>query len=426
MPRKKAGCQRMPATLQTTATSTPALRVELGELEARLQEAEETIEAIRGGRVDALVISGLAGDKVYALEGADHAYRVLFETIHEGALVLSESGCILNCNAAFERMAGETSRELINRPFSQLASESCKREFERFWRDALLGEATAEMELLFRDRSVATCLSSSSRTEEGEQWIFLIVTDISERLLRDAALRELDEMKSALLSTASHELRTPLTIIREYVSLMLDKVAGPISEQQEECLVGTMRNCDRLTALLNDLLDMSKLNDKDVEIERKATDLVALLWECSADFEAPSRAKSLHLIADIPDFLPPLLCDSDRVRQVLVNLIGNAIKFTPEGGEVRIGAKADDSTVSIWVTDNGKGVALRDQESIFIAFHQIDRQNGAGAKGTGLGLSIPKRIVELHGGSISIESEPGKGSKFTFNLPLPATNLKAA
>jgi signal transduction histidine kinase len=233
-------------------------------------------------------------------------------------------------------------------------------------------------------------------------------------------LQEYDQMKSALISTASHELRTPLTIIQEYVSLVMDGVAGPVTSEQTECLTAAIRNCHRLTALLNNLLDMSKLNSDNVEIEPQITDLNAILQECHNDFQAKSIAKDLRMELEIPEALPMVFCDPDRIRQVLVNLLSNAVKFTQEGGGITLSARTIEDFVSIEVVDNGKGISLKDQESIFKAFTQIDRQDGPGAKGTGLGLAITKRIVELHGGEIGVTSDLGRGSRFTFGLQTAA------
>ena len=233
-----------------------------------------------------------------------------------------------------------------------------------------------------------------------------------------ARLEEYDRLKSELLSTASHELRTPLTIIQEFVSLVADGVAGPVTAEQSECLTAALRNCDRLTTLLNDLLDMSKLNSAQVEIEQKQVNLAPLLIECHDDFQPKCRAQDIRLELEMSAVLPVVFCDADKIRQAIVNLLGNAVKFTPSGGAIALRAKSQDAFVSIEIEDSGKGIGPQDQEAIFEAFTQIDRQDGPGAKGTGLGLSITKRIVTLHGGRIWVDSALGKGSRFNFTLPV--------
>jgi signal transduction histidine kinase len=240
-------------------------------------------------------------------------------------------------------------------------------------------------------------------------------------------LKEFDRLKSEFLATASHELRTPLTIIREFISLVYDGVAGPILPDQAECLSDALRNCDRLTELLNDLLDMSKLTSTNIEMRRRKVELGSLLTVCYRDFALKCKAKNIDLRLEAPEILPSVLCDPDRIGQALVNLVGNAYKFTAEGGNIVIRAEHRQSVVAVEIEDSGKGIAKRDQELIFDAFTQVDRQDGPGAKGTGLGLAITRRIVELHGGGISVESELGQGSRFLFTLPVydPGTSLIA-
>ena len=233
-----------------------------------------------------------------------------------------------------------------------------------------------------------------------------------------AQLEEYDRLKSELLATASHELRTPLTIIQEFVSLVLDGVAGPINSEQTDCLSAAIRNCYRLTALLNDLLDMSKLNSTNVEIKPERTDLRSVLQECHEDFLPKCNAKTLCLELEMAAALPLVFCDADKIRQALVNLLGNAVKFTPAGGAVTLRAESQEAFVSFEVIDTGKGISREDQAAIFGAFTQIDREDGPGARGTGLGLAITKRIVELHHGEIRVASEMGKGSRFTILLPI--------
>ena len=231
-------------------------------------------------------------------------------------------------------------------------------------------------------------------------------------------LKEFDRLKSEFLATASHELRTPLTIIREFVSLVYDGVVGPILPDQAECLSDALRNCDRLTTLLNDLLDMSKLNSTNIELRRESINIGELLTVCYRDFAQKCGAKNIDLRLETPGMLPPVFCDRDRISQAIVNLVGNAYKFTPEGGKIVIRAEVRKDCVAVEIEDSGKGISKRDQAVIFDAFTQVDRQDGPGAKGTGLGLAITQRIVDLHGGALSVESEVGQGSRFLFTLPI--------
>ncbi len=233
-----------------------------------------------------------------------------------------------------------------------------------------------------------------------------------------ARLRELDQLKSEFLSTASHEMRTPLAIIREFTCLVRDGVAGPVNTEQQDCLDATLRNCDRLTGLIEDLLDLSRIESGKLKLSRARTDLIALLNQCQEDFLQRFESRGQDLVLRVDAGLPAALCDGDKIVQVLINLVGNALKFTDTGGRVTIRASREDDFVRVDVEDEGVGIAFDEQSKIFDAFVQIGRTDGPGARGTGLGLTISRSIVMQHGGNISVESEPGCGSRFSFTVPV--------
>lgn len=234
----------------------------------------------------------------------------------------------------------------------------------------------------------------------------------------NASLEEFDRLKSDFVATASHEMRTPLTVIREFVNLIKDDVVGPTTAEQQECLESTIRNCDRLAGLLDNLLDFHKIEAGKLYLARTKADIRQVVETCKSDFEPKCRAQGIELKCEIPPALPPVLCDSELVSQVLVNLLGNAAKFTPEGGQIWLRVKAMRREVSIEVADTGCGISPENQQAIFEAFRQVNRTEGPGVRGTGLGLTISKKIVEMHGGTIQVESAPGEGSKFRFTVPL--------
>ena len=260
-------------------------------------------------------------------------------------------------------------------------------------------------EVLSRKRGTRICLSAA-------------LAQAGERQRHLNRLKGFDRLKFELLSTASHELRTPLAIIREYVSLVYDGIAGPITPEQTDCLGSALRNCDRLSALINDLLDLSKIETGNLKLKRRKSDLVALLQESYQDFQVRCQNTGHQLELDLPQELPPVLCDRDKINQVLVNLLGNAMKYTPEGGRLWLRTQVIGEFVRVEVQDTGIGITQRNQALIFEAFTQIDRQEGPGPRGTGLGLTISKHIVHLHGGEIGLSSELGQGSLFYFTLPV--------
>jgi Na+/proline symporter/nitrogen-specific signal transduction histidine kinase len=234
----------------------------------------------------------------------------------------------------------------------------------------------------------------------------------------NARLTELDRLKDEFVSTVTHELRTPLTSIRAFSEILLDN--PELSPQEREGFLRTVvEETARLTRLINDVLDLAKLEagaaDWDVapvdlrEVARVAADAVSQL----------ARARGAALEVDVPDGLPLVLADRDRVAQVLVNLLSNAVKFVEEGsGRVRVSARLDGDAVATTVADNGPGLSAEDAGVVFERFRQGRGSGGARPAGTGLGLPISREIVTALGGSLEVASEPGRGAAFTFRLPL--------
>ncbi|MBU4198354.1 MAG: response regulator [Verrucomicrobia bacterium] len=231
-------------------------------------------------------------------------------------------------------------------------------------------------------------------------------------------LRELNETKSQFVAEVSHEIRTPLAIIREFVSLVRDETVGPLNEKQCKCLDAALRNCDKLTDLISRILDLARIEAGKAELHRTKADLTSLLMQFRNDFTPVCQTKKQTLVLDVPDNLPMAHCDVTSVHNILTNLIGNAHKFTPEKGTLRIRTKEEGRFLRIDVEDTGPGIPRDSLEKIFEAFVQIDRKDGPGTKGTGLGLKIAKSLVELNGGCISVDSTIGKGSCFSFTLPV--------
>lgn len=231
-------------------------------------------------------------------------------------------------------------------------------------------------------------------------------------------LRELNESKSQFVAEVSHEIRTPLAIMREFASLVRDETVGPLNAKQKQCLDAVLRNSDRLTELINQILDLARIEAGKMTLRKTKVDLMALLIKFRNDFIPICQSKDQSLILDVPDNLPTVHCDVLSVQQILTNLLGNAQKFTPKGGVIHLRAREENRFLRVDIEDNGPGIPKDAQEKIFEAFVQIDRQDGPGAKGTGLGLKITKSLVEFNGGCISVESTPGKGSCFSFTIPL--------
>jgi signal transduction histidine kinase len=234
-------------------------------------------------------------------------------------------------------------------------------------------------------------------------------------------LTELDRLKSDFVSNVSHELRTPLTAIKGAVDLVLREVAGPLTEKQIHYLLRVRSNTQHLAGLINDLLDLSKIESGKVEVKSSRVSLGGLVYEVVETLRPVAAEKVIALEANIPEPSVLIWADRDKIYQVLVNLIGNAIKFTPSQGRVTVSASRDSNErVQVSVSDTGPGIAADEADKIFEKFYQITGNSGPKPKGTGLGLAICKALVELHGGRIWMESEINRGSTFSFALPLSA------
>jgi len=238
-------------------------------------------------------------------------------------------------------------------------------------------------------------------------------------------LRELNESKSQFVAEVSHEIRTPLAIMREFASLVRDETVGPLNAKQKQCLDAVLRNSDRLTDLVNQILDLARIEAGKTELRKTKVDLVDLLMQFRNDFMPVCQSKGQTLTLDVPDNLPTAHCDVSSVQHILTNLLGNAHKFAPKGGAIHIRAREENRFLRIDIEDDGPGIPREAQERIFEAFVQVDRQDGPGAKGTGLGLKIAKSLVEFNGGNIRVESTLGKGSCFTFTVPVHDKELPA-
>ncbi|MBU1087689.1 MAG: response regulator [Candidatus Omnitrophica bacterium] len=236
-------------------------------------------------------------------------------------------------------------------------------------------------------------------------------------IIKDISVRKkAEQLKDDLVSTVSHELRTPLTTIREAVSQVLDGLLGETTPEQREFLSMCLQDVDRLMRIINDLLDMSKIEAKRVDLDKQTIDFVGLIKQVQNTFTPRFREKQLEGKISFSHEQIEVYADRDKIIQVLTNLIGNALKFTSTGF-VEISAVDKGDKVECAVIDSGKGIARQDIAKVFEKFKQVGRVYGPGEKGTGLGLAIAKGIVDLHKGEIWVESQEDKGTKFIFTLP---------
>jgi signal transduction histidine kinase len=241
--------------------------------------------------------------------------------------------------------------------------------------------------------------------------------EANERLQKEIAeRRRAEQLKDDFISTVSHELRTPLSIAREGVSLLIDRIPGDLTAKQEHLLDVTAANLSRLTRIVNDILDMSRIEAGKLTPQWERVDLCGLVRQTLVEFELSARRKGLALRAVLPPDPLSLYADPRLASQVFSNLVGNAIKFTAQG-EVTVTLTDRGDGAECTVADTGVGISPEHQQRLFRKFEQFHRVEGSGERGTGLGLAIARQLVELHGGTIRAASEVGRGTTFTFTLP---------
>jgi PAS domain S-box-containing protein len=229
-------------------------------------------------------------------------------------------------------------------------------------------------------------------------------------------LNKLDQMKSDFIATVSHELRTPLTAIKNAVDLLVNKEAGPLTNHQDRFLTIAARNIRRLSTMINDILDFSKIEAGKLELRFSEVNLGGVMKQVIATYQAQAQTGAVRLQMYCDQDLPSVYADPDRLEQVLGNLVGNALKFTPKGGQITITARTDQAAVEVHVADTGVGIAPEHQTHLFERFYQVGDSLTKSTVGSGLGLAIVQELVEAHGGAIRVESEVGKGSDFIFTL----------
>lgn len=338
----------------------------------------------------------------------------MVESMAEGVIMFDERGEIVVLNPQARRMFGfgpdeEIISSVLNEKMKTLSLDKTLKESQT--KGILM---TKEIIIHHENRNVILNSDIGPVNDKEGKIIGIVI------ILRDITReKEIDRMKSEFVSTVSHELRTPLSSIKNVISNILAGVTGKIDGRLKDYIEMANEDTSRLSRLIENLLDLSKIEAGKMEFKKGPIDLADVIKSITPSLKDQADTKHISIITSISKGLPKAYADADKIEQVLVNLIGNAIKFTPEGGTITVGAKKPDDSLEVSVADTGMGISFDNLPKLFDRFQQFDRPSGgAGAKGTGLGLSISKGIVEAHNGKIWAESGLGKGTKFTFTLPL--------
>jgi signal transduction histidine kinase len=286
----------------------------------------------------------------------------------------------------------------------------------------LLGQAMLELGLISREKldevvtdqilELQTALSDANRALK--QRVQERTLELQRALER---LSELNVLKSNFVSNISHELRTPLTHIKGYLDLLAEGGLGPLSQSQQDGISVMMRAEERLERLIEDLIQFSLVSRGDLSLELQKVDIGKLIKNSVDRAQLKAQAREISISTSLADHLPPVWADEDKIGWVLLQLLDNAVKFTPKSGKVMIQARGNRGPVGITVIDTGIGIPKERISEIFEPFHQLDSSTTRHYGGAGLGLTMVRRIIEAHGSKISVDSVVGKGSRFEFTLP---------
>ena len=351
----------------------------------------------------------------------------IVETIREPLIVLDTDLKVISANRSFYQTFKVDHKETQGRFIYDLGNRQWNIPKLRQLLEEILPRNNTfddyEIEHDFETIGPKTMLFSARRLI-SRKMILITIEDITKRRRAEIELKKANEelikfngLKDEFVSMASHELRTPLSIIIGAVKLVLDQIPGKIVPEQKEILEMAMNNLGRLTRIVDALLDMSKIESGKIELQKEDIDIRGLIEETVDECRRQAEEKGIHLSFRVPEQSLCLCIDGDKIKQVLMNLISNGLKFTPAGGSIEVECREDSKEVQLSVSDTGCGIAEQDMPRLFEKFAQFDRKVGPGEKGTGLGLAICRGIVNLHKGRIWAKSQAGKGSVFTFALP---------
>jgi len=351
----------------------------------------------------------------------------VFASTSDGFLVLDLEERIVAFNKQGGALLGIAPDTLVGRPFRGLVDALSH---AIAWEDTG-GQALAEA-IARRSEPAAGDLELRLPEHRTLRWHTMPTADLLGNTvgvtvtLRDVTReREIDRMKTEFVSVVSHELRTPLTSIKGSLHLLLSDPGLQLDETQRHLIDISVKNTDRLIRLITNILDISKIEAGRMQLDfasHRPCDFVAMAVEGIRGF---AESREVALEQDVPEVLPSLRVDFDRMVQVLTNLVSNAIKFSPVGGRVRVSARVTGGEVELRVSDQGRGIAPQDLSRLFGKFQQLDGSNVREVGGTGLGLAICRGLVEEHGGRIAVESQPGAGATFIVSLPVPRADAAA-
>ncbi|WP_094226464.1 PAS domain S-box protein [Methanolobus psychrotolerans] len=353
-------------------------------------------------------------------------YRSLFEKSNDGIMIHHINGSIVDVNKKACEMFGYTEEELKQKSILELiVPDEREDNITKMMELRLKGSIRNETRMLDSNGKILYIDVSASVLQTQNNLIQAVGRDITDRIRAEAAMLQAkieaetaNRTKSEFLANMSHELRTPLNSIIGFSDVMLDGLAGKLGPKQEHYMNHISNSGYHLLSLINDILDISKVEAGKMELHIELVDMTAAVNEIVTMTETLASSKMISVNVNMCEDMPKVKADRSKLKQIMYNLIGNAIKFTDDGGNVTVVTCVNDKKLRISIIDTGIGISPEDQKSLFKPFSQIDSSISRKYQGTGLGLALVKELIELHDGNIWVQSEIGKGSNFTFELPI--------
>lgn len=343
-------------------------------------------------------------------------YEAIIQSSDDAVISKTLNGIITSWNPGAEKMFGYSAKEMIGQPMTKIFPQDHLHEEQQILQHIRQGKKVDHFESirLRKDGTpIDVSVNISPIIDERGKIIGAskIARDITER-------KKVEQMKSEFISTVSHELRTPLTSIRGALGLVLGKAADRLSEKPKHMLEMAQRNCERLTLLINDILDLEKIESGNLEFDFQQINLITLSQRALDDNEGYARNAQVRLTLNTDIDKAIVRADSHRLLQVFANLLSNAVKYSPHNGEVQVSVIQHKDNYRVLVRDFGEGIPEEFRSRMFQRFSQADSSSTREKGGTGLGLSISKAIIEHHGGRLAYTSEIGEGTEFYFDLPV--------
>ena len=354
-----------------------------------------------------------ADDKARA---ANERFRSVFEFAPSGMAIVGLDGRLLQVNDALCDLLGRTEHDLLLSTVTSLSHPADRAETSGAFESLLAGQAPAkptEEQFLHGDGHTMWVLLGVSLITDADKNPLHFVA----QFLDVTAEKEAEARRAQFLSHVSHELRSPLAVVHQFASLLVDGVGGPLTPDQEEILVVLMRNVGQLRVMIDDLLEVTRADSGRLEVTCLPLSLDDVLTEATAGYIWIAKNSRISLFLDYED-LPIVVADAQRLREVIANLLDNALRFTPEGGQVSVEAVPQGEFVCVTVRDTGRGIRPEHMDRIFERFFQVDQRDKESRSGLGLGLPICRELVERQGGLIWATSELGKGTAVSFTIPI--------